>query len=306
MVPQAGTDSQVWRDVVALGADVRNLREVAGSRVRAQAAVLWSWPSWWAMQSGYQPTADHHYEERQRAYYEALWQLGLTTDFVAPGDSLDDYDLVVVPSLYLLSQPDADILRGYAERGGSVVVSYFSGIVDENDHLHDGPYPGALRELLGLHTEEFHPLLPGTTVEVTNAGATTGVWSERVVPTGADTIDTFRTGPDAGHPAITRHAVAAGWAWYVAAKLDATALTGVLRQVTEHAGITPAVPVSPGVEAVRRVGPDHEYLFLVNHDTEHPATVDATGRDLLTGAEHPHGPVVLEPSGVAVLARRSA
>ncbi|TDB78260.1 beta-galactosidase [Micromonospora sp. KC723] len=306
MLPQAGTSSQVWRDVVALGADVRALTEVRGSLVQAQAAVLWHWPSWWAMQSGYQPTADHHYEERHRAYYEALWNLHLTTDYLAPTDDLSRYPLVVVPSLYLTSQEAAANLRRYAEGGGTVVVSYFSGIVDENDHIHDGPYPGALRELLGVVTEEFHPLRPGDTVEVAGLGARTDVWSERVVPAGAETIETFGSGPDAGHPAITRNTVGSGSAWYVAAKLDAAALTRVLRRVTAEAGIVPAVPVGADVEAVRRSGPDTDYLFLINHDAERSTTVTATGRDLLTGVEHDSGQVPLEPSGVVVLAQRRA
>lgn len=303
MLPQAGTGSQVWRDVVALGADVRALREVLGSRVQAQTAVLWHWPSWWAMQSGYQPTADHHYEERHRAYYEALWDLGLTTDFVAPADPLDGYEVVVVPSLYLMSTDAADTLRRYAENGGTVVISYFSGIVDENDHIHDGPFPGALRDLLGLVTEEFHPLRPGDSVEVEGVDAAGDVWSERVVPVSAEPVARFRTGPDAGHPAITRNRFGRGTAWYVGAKLDAPALTDVLRQVITDAGVRPAVPVTAGVEAVRRVGPDSTYLFLINHDTENPATVDATGLDLLSGTEHRDRPVRLEPSGVAVLAQ---
>ena len=34
-------------------------------------------------------------------------------------------------------------LRRYVEAGGTLVVSYFSGIVDEHDAVHPGPYPGA-------------------------------------------------------------------------------------------------------------------------------------------------------------------
>ena len=35
------------------------------------------------------------------------------------------------------------------------------GIVDEDDHVRLGGYPGALREVLGISTEEFFPLLEG-------------------------------------------------------------------------------------------------------------------------------------------------
>jgi hypothetical protein len=63
--------------------------------------------------------------------------------------------------------------------GATVLVSYFSGIVDERDHIRLGGYPGAFRELLGIRTEEFHPLLEGG--EVTLSDGTIGrIWSEHV------------------------------------------------------------------------------------------------------------------------------
>ena len=40
MLPHAGTDSQIWRDVVQLGADLRTLGEVRGSTATAQVAAV--------------------------------------------------------------------------------------------------------------------------------------------------------------------------------------------------------------------------------------------------------------------------
>src|SRR5690606_41279736 len=61
----------------------------------------------------------------------------------------------------LCTDETADALRAYVEGGGHLLVTYFSGIVDENDHVRLGGYPGAFRDLLGVRTEEFAPLLPG-------------------------------------------------------------------------------------------------------------------------------------------------
>src|SRR5690606_596796 len=40
MVPHAGTDSKIWREVVRLGAHLQRLAEIRGSTVRAEVAVL--------------------------------------------------------------------------------------------------------------------------------------------------------------------------------------------------------------------------------------------------------------------------
>ena len=85
MVPHAGTDSRLWREVVALGADVAALGEVQGSTVRADVAVVWDWESWWALELEFRPTSDVKYLERVRAFYAALWHAKATVDFVAPG-----------------------------------------------------------------------------------------------------------------------------------------------------------------------------------------------------------------------------
>ena len=300
MLPQAGRDSAVFRDVVALGADVRALAELRGSQVRADVAIAWDWESWWALEFEDKPTVDLAYKERVREYYEAIWRRNVTVDFVHPGEDLGGYRVLVIPGLYLMSDESARNVRDFVAGGGTVLASYFSGIVDEFDRIHEGPFPGGLAEVLGLHVEEFHPLAEGRTVTLAN-GATGDIWSERVVPGAAEPVTAFASGPDAGQPALTRHEYGQGRAWYLAARLTGRDLGPVVATVLEEAGITlPDLP--DGVEAVRRHGDAGEYLFLINHDTDASVTVKESGLDLLTGTRH-EGAVDLPPSGVAVLKR---
>ncbi|MFJ4622463.1 beta-galactosidase [Streptomyces sp. NPDC088812] len=300
MVPQAGTETELWRDVRALGADVRALSEVRDSRVRADVAVVFDYPSWWAMEYEDKPTGGLNYMERVRAFYEALWKTHLTVDFVQATDDLSGYPLVVLPSLYLLSQRGSLNLRSYVESGGTLLVSYFSGIVDENDRIHEGPFPGGLRQTLGLITEEFHPLHTDQAVDV--GGCLQGdLWSERVILQGADSVLHFGSGPDQGYPALTRNALGDGSAWYLATRLDPAALIQVLALVREHSPRIAQRPELPGhVESVVRASADAEYRFLINHHIAHAVDVPGTGFDLLTGTQY-DGTVRLAPSAVVVL-----
>jgi beta-galactosidase len=298
MLPHAGTDSRLWREVVALGADVEALAEVKGSEVRADAAIVWDWEAWWALELEFRPTSDVKYLERIRAFYGALWEAKATADFVAPSAALDRYRLVVVPSLYVVSEAVARNLAAYVEQGGRLVVSFFSGIADEHDRVPPGPHPGALRDLLGLTIEEFHPLAAGEEVAL-EGGLSGDVWSERVVPGGAETVLRFLDGPDAGEPAVTRHAVGRGTATYLATSLRQDALQALLEPELDAAGAARERGLPAAVEAVRRERDGRSYLFLLNHgDAE--ARVAAAGHDLLDGSEH-RGEVVLAPGGVRVL-----
>jgi len=312
MVPHAGTDSDIWRDVVALGADLRKLAGVRGARVTADVALVWDWESYWALELEWRPSIDLAFRERMEAFYEALWREHVTVDFVHPTADLSRYKLVLVPGAYLLTERAAANLRGYVEAGGHLFVSYFSGIVDEHDIVHPGPHPGALREVLGLWVEEFHPLPEHGTVTLTGAsaagtpdaadtpGMTGTIWSERVRPAGARTVRAFADGPDAGHPALTRHDLGAGVAWYLATALPGRPADGglreVLRPVLDDAGVVRPRDLPDTVELVRR----GRHAFLINHD-DRPVTVPGvTGVAVFDGTRCT-GSVTVPPGGVTVV-----
>ncbi|MEW9529937.1 beta-galactosidase [Microbispora sp. NPDC049125] len=287
MLPHAGTDSAVWRDVVALGADLRRLSGVRGARVEAEVALLWDWESYWALELEWRPSADLRFRERIEAFYEALWREHVTVDFVHPSADLSAYRLVVAPSSYLLTEASAKNLHRHVEAGGHLLVSYFSGIVDGDDTIHPGPHPGALREVLGLSVEEFHPLPEGGSVGVLPPGAaprTGRIWSERVRLGAATGLWTFADGPDAGWPAVTRNDLGAGTAWYVATALDPVGGGGGLRrllaEVLDHAGVARPRDLPATVEVVRR----GDFVFLVNHGDDAVSVPGITGTSVLDGA----------------------
>jgi beta-galactosidase len=61
LLPHAGTDTKVWREVCALGADLQRIGEVAGTVVRHQVAMVFDWQSWWAAELDSHPTSDLSY-----------------------------------------------------------------------------------------------------------------------------------------------------------------------------------------------------------------------------------------------------
>ncbi len=283
MLPHAGTDSAVWREVVELGGIVDRLGEVAGTRVVADAAVIFSWEAWWATDTECRPSQSVGYLTQVHATYAALHAQGLTVDIVRPGADLSAYRFVVVPGLHLLRAGEAAVLTDWIAAGGTAVVTYNSGIVDESDRIWAGGYTGPLREALGIHVEEFAPVAPGVAIALDD-GTRSHLWSERLRATTAETVATFADGPAAGSPAITRNAHGRGSAWYLATQLEPAALADRIGAIAREAGVRPPVAVeAPGAfEIVRRRGEDASYVFVVNHgDTE--LVADVRGTELITG-----------------------
>jgi beta-galactosidase len=303
MIPHAGTQSRVWREVVELGSTLGRLDEVRGSRVVADVAILWDFESFWAQDLEWRPSVDVTHADQVRAYYERLWRDGVTVDFALPGQDLSGYRLVVAPAQYLISTADADNLNAYVAQGGTLLVSFFSGIVDENDAVHEGGFVAPLTPSLGIRVEEFLPLREGATCRLEwqaepSHPLTGDAWAEDVVIDGAEVMATYVDGPGAGRPAITRKSHGDGFGWYVSTRLDAGGLATLARAVYRDAGVV--VPGLPeGVEVVTRRADDADYVVVINHLDE-PVRVPASGTELIAGADVA-GELQVGPGRVAVV-----
>jgi beta-galactosidase len=284
LVPHAGTDTEAWREVLRLSATLDRLDEVAGTTVDTDVALLFSWQSWWSCDGESRPSQAVRYLDQVHLAYNALREIGVTTDVVAPTADLSPYRLVVVPCLHLVSDQEAAAIDAYVAAGGHVLVTFYSGIVDQDDRVRLGGYPGAFRDLLGVTVEEFAPLPPGDVVTL-DTGGTCRLWTERLRTTTAEPVARYVDGPLPGVPAVTRNAYGAGTAWYVATELRPDALRDVVREATRAADVRPLGPEGDGsVEVVRRRDGSRSYVFVVNHgtrDVEHAVT----GLELVTGTE---------------------
>ncbi|MGI9645060.1 MAG: beta-galactosidase [Ilumatobacteraceae bacterium] len=302
LVPHAGTDTKVWRDVMTLGRSLAGLDAVVGSTVEASVAIVFDWQCWWNTDLDSRPTRSVRYIDQSRAMYRALWEAGVTADFVPPGGSLDEYRLVIVPTLTMVDDAAVGVLERYVEGGGTVLMTYFSGIVDEHDHIRLGGYPGAFRSMLGIWTEEFFPLDGDETVQLDDGSRAT-LWTELTHLAGAEAVASYTDGPVAGGPAITRYRFGDGTAWYLGTRLDQPDLAALVTRITRECGVVPAVEGLPtGVEAVRRVGDAGSWLFVINH-TDADAEVRVEGVNLLTGQQGTSHQVT--PGGVAVITESS-
>ncbi|OCI30751.1 beta-galactosidase [Oerskovia enterophila] len=311
MLPHAGTGSRVWREVVALGAELGAIGELRGSRVHADVAILWDPESFWAQDLEWRPSVDAQHRERVDAFYDRFWRDGVQVDFAHPGQDLSGYRLVVAPASYLLTEESAENLTRYVEGGGTLLVSYFSAAVDEHDAVHPGGFVAPLRRALGLTVEEFLPLREGESLTValdggevapTLTGTLPGdVWADDITLEGAQVVGTYVDGPAPGSPAITRHTLGEGTGWYVSTRLDVAALSTLLGAVYADAGLAPS-GLPEGFEVVRRRGEDAEYVVAINHTDQEvtlPSLADGT-TDLVTGEAVP-GAATVAPGAVRVL-----
>lgn len=276
MLPHAGPETRVFREVEALGNELGGMNWIEGTPVDAHVAILVDWDSWWAIEQHATPTAID-YSAIVSEWHRALWRATITVDFVQPGSDLSAYSAVIAPSLYVLSDAAAATIDAYVRNGGTFVATFQTGILDPNLRISAGGYLGGLRDTLGIEIEEFAPLagpapqragapispkvITGEDLGVMNVS----LWSEYLHVRAATVVARFDEGDVAGWPAITVNHAGSGAAWYVASRLDADAIDRVLKHVLGGTAVRPILDeAADGVEAVRR----GEAVFVINHRAE--------------------------------------
>lgn len=260
MVPHAGEDTKLFRQVCELGETLRTLADagVQGSELeRSDTAILFSAESEWATRSETLPSMKLNHWRDVRDWYRAFLNAGSRADIVPLKYDWSDYKTVVLPTVLILSAADTQRLADFAAAGGRVVVGYATGLIDENFHTWLGGYPGAgnglLRDMLGIRGEEFNILGSGVEgepeairlgaggeVALEDAaalnGATTRLWQNDVTVTGDRTqVLAMYAGEEAdeweldGMAAVTRNPYGAGEAYFVGCDLDVADLTKLIR-----------------------------------------------------------------------------
>ena len=268
MVPHAGEDSAVFRDVCELGADLNKLSDegILGSRLaKSRVAVVFDYESEWATEHTATPTQHVHHVDEPLAWFRALADQGVTADVVPVRGTWDDYEMVVLPSVYLLSEETTRRVRDYVVGGGRLVVTYYTGISDEKDHVWLGGYPGSIRDVVGVRVEEFMPMGDDFTgvpdrLELSNGAVAHDIADVIGSVDGTATVlETFKddpwTGMD-GAPAIVAHTFGEGRSVYVGARLGRDGIALSLPEILDSLGMAEAGGNDGRVLHVEREGAD--------------------------------------------------
>ncbi|SDC77036.1 beta-galactosidase [Paenibacillus sp. UNCCL117] len=320
VVDHAGHEhTRVFRDVAELGGTLADLSEVTGSSTPSEAAILFDWENRWAVKDAQGPrNSGLHYEETVQDHHHAFWKQGVSVDVIGSEDDFAPYKLIVAPMLYLCREETGRKLEAFVERGGTLVVTYWSGVVNEYDQCHLGGFPGPLRRTLGIWAEELDALYDhernGLSLLEGNRLGLSGRYESRdlcelIHLEGAEALGCYTDDFYAERPALTVNKLGLGKAYYVATRLGDDFLYDFYRKVTAEAGVacTLDTELPAGVTAQQRTDGESDFVFLMNFGAK-AAEVALDGHsyvDLESGEAL--GPVVLLPvHGIRVLKRDSS
>ncbi|MEC2343453.1 beta-galactosidase [Paenibacillus barengoltzii] len=303
--------TRVFREVAELGRELDQLGDtLLDARTEAKIGIVYDWENRWAIELSSGPSVALNYVNEVHKYYDTLFQMHVESDMVSVEEDFSKYEILIAPVMYMVKPGFAKKVEEFVAGGGTFVTTFFSGIVNENDLVTLGGYPGELRSVLGIWAEEIDALLPGHTNQIVMKeawGALSGQYEcgllcDLIHAEGAEVLAEYGSDFYQGMPVVTVNSFGKGRAYYVASSPDAAFLQGFLKNLCEEKGIQPLLDAPEGVEVARRVKDGKAFLFLLNHN-EGAAEVEIGSeayKDLLAQTEV-SGTVQVPGRGVVIL-----
>lgn len=269
-------NTRVFRDVSELGEALKNMDCIIGSETKSEVAIIFDWEIRWALE-GIQglrnDMKEYDYDKDCRRHYESLWKKNISADVLSSDCDLSKYKLVIAPMLYMLKPGVSERLENFVHDGGTLVVTYFSGIANENDLCFFGGFPGPLRKLLGIWAEEIDSIYDYEKVFV-NTNELLPIdkqynvknYMESVHTETAEVLAVFGNDMFEGKPAVTVNSFGKGKAYYTAFRGEQCFLDDFYGLIInqEDINLMTDIIAPEGVSVQVRTDGENDYIFVMN------------------------------------------
>lgn len=262
--------SKCARELEKVGKDLVNIRK------RNRVALLFSHDSKFGLD--FMPyTNGEQYKDYM--IYEALYKQNIECDILSVDkEEMQDfaqYDMLVIPSLYVATDALLTKIADFVRRGGEVVMFYKSGYCDQDDVARPVLAPGPLADACGFTYQEYSSLPRMLTLKPNGLNATdnrVSTWMEFLQPTTAQPLASIDHHFFQNWPCITENAYGKGHLIYIGTLPSTELLQRLLARAADRKNIA-AVERNYRFPIVLRSGINQEgkkvhYLFNYSSKTE--------------------------------------
>lgn len=292
-----GDDTRTFKEVTEVGASLEVLKEVAGTQTEAEVAVVFDWESRWAMEDAQGPRNEGlYYKEAVEKSYYALRKQGLNVDVIDMEQDIDQYKIVAIPMLYMFRAGFEEKVRAFVAKGGTAIMTYWSGIVDETDLCFLGGTPHGLLDVFGIRSEEIDALYEQESnyiVPVLKEDCSVKIefsqnWKCRnlcdiVKVSTAEVLGVYGEDFYAHTPALTKNTYKEGNAYYICADFAQGFYDELYTQIIAQTDIElPIKDIPDGVEVTTRQSEEYRYIFIQNFN-KRPVEIEIKGGKIILG-----------------------
>lgn len=317
LIDHAGReDTRVFRECARLGEELKKLgAETLGAVTKAKTALIFDWDTWWAVEGSAGPSTRLKYLDEILNYYRAFYKLNISVDIIGTEDDFSRYEVIAAPLFYMVKPGAEEKMKDFARKGGTLVFTYFSGYVNENDYITVGGYPGKIKELTGIWVEEIDAL--------SSEERNSFIYKNKTYPAellcdiihteGAESLGEYQEDFYKNTPVITKNLYGEGRVYYVGTRSNEEFYTRFIEEICLEkqlpavlTGVPESIYPRLGIEVTEREKEGYRYLFLLNHQkTSKQIHLPQESCGLLSGKNYQAGEVlVLETYGAEILKQK--
>lgn len=307
-------NTRVFREVTEVGEVLKKIKEIQGSIKESEVAIIFDVENLWAIDDA-QGLKKYRkgYEESCQAVYKVFWENGISVDIINMDCDISDYKLVIAPMLYMIRPNVAERINEFVKAGGTFVTTYFSGIVDENDLCFLGGFPGPLREVTGIWSEEIDSLYDNEVnyiefkndkIEELKNRYEVRDYCDLIHAETAKVLGVYKADFYSDMPALTVNNYGDGKAYYISARTGADFNNDFYSKLIKDLNIASVIDgeLPQGVTAQMRSNKNNKYTFIMNF-TEEEKKVDL-GKEVyfdMISDEEISGKIILDKYGLKIL-----
>ena len=290
LIDHAGrSDTRVFRECEELGAELRKLgEETLGTVTEAKAALIFDWPTWWAVEGSAGPTTRLKYVDEILNYYRGFFENHISVDIIGVDDDFSKYQFIAAPLCYMVKDGVSKRMEKYVTEGGSLLFTYLSGYVDENDYIAYGGYPGELKGMAGIWVEEIDALSEDERNSFCYKGQEypAELLCDIIHSEGAEVLAEYQQDFYCDTPVLTKNKYGKGSVYYLGTRSNKEFYREFLKDICKECQI-PVIIEDKDVselEITERESDEYRYIFVLNHkNQEQEFELPFEAEELLTG-----------------------
>ncbi|MGM0197711.1 beta-galactosidase [Enterococcus sp. DIV1314a] len=283
------TENRVYQDVKFVGEIMERIKSVKGSNKNSKVAIIYDWNNHWAFEDsqGF-ASSTKKYTETLHEHYRYFWNHDISVDIIPPSDDLDNYDLVIAPMLYLISEDDIENLCNFVKNGGILVGTYITGIVNEFDLIYLNGFPEKLQKLFGINRIENDILYPTERNELSFENNNYKIldYADTIQVNKAEVLSYYKNDVSSNKPAVVTNKIGKGRTYYIGARTEYTFLEDFYNFILVQLELSnPLIKVGDTEVSVQSRSSLHKNYHFVMNFSENNKTIEITNGifDMVSG-----------------------
>lgn len=249
--------------------DIRRYEEALTAPVRSRVAIVYDYDSLAAFRIQRQSAALDCPGEMKKLY-KPFFERNVSVDVIPAAAELSSYSVVLLPQMLLVKPEFQARARAFVEAGGTLVLTYRTGVKDADNNLPFGEtVPVGWRDLAGVTVEETESLQEADAFPLAGQGAFRdgrgGIFRDMLSAQDAEVLYRYGDAFYGDYAAVTRRRQGPGTVYYFGCGLDEATTAGLVEAILKEQGIE-AVPSPEGVEVVTRGGAGQRVRMYLNHN----------------------------------------